>query len=221
MRVSDVRIPGKFKRFGSLEIKELGADVELVVMLGPNGSGKSSVFDAFLQWARGKGRPQRHGFPGDYFDSETGIYGTPEVILHDGDGSAPAEPLGPLVHVRTAHRNTPAVLGDSIRKQPEFRRRESFDRMVETDDTLGEHYQRLVARFVPVLSKLGSGDAAQDLETIRADLAPVQDSLTLVLPHLRFTGVRECYVGWFLLFHQGQYPRIPLREPLWGREGYL
>ena len=39
MRVSDVRIPGKFKRFGSLEIQELGADVELVVMLGPNGSG--------------------------------------------------------------------------------------------------------------------------------------------------------------------------------------
>ena len=47
MRVSDVKIPGKFKRFGSLEIQELGADVELVVMLGPNGSGKSSVFDAF------------------------------------------------------------------------------------------------------------------------------------------------------------------------------
>ena len=48
MRVSEVRIPGKFKRFGSLEIQELGAEVELVVMLGPNGSGKSSVFDAFL-----------------------------------------------------------------------------------------------------------------------------------------------------------------------------
>ena len=117
MRVSDVRIPGKFKRFGSLEIQELGADVELVVMLGPNGSGKSSVFDAFLQWARAKGRRQRSDFSNDYFDSEMGIFGTPEVIFHDNDASDLSEPLGPLVHVRTAHRNTPDVLADSIEKQ--------------------------------------------------------------------------------------------------------
>ena len=59
MRVSEVRIPGRFKRFGSLEIQELGVGVELVVMLGPNGSGKSSVFDAFLQWARAHGKTRR------------------------------------------------------------------------------------------------------------------------------------------------------------------
>ena len=63
--------------------------------------------------------------------------------------------------------------------------------MVETDEALGEHYQRLVASFVPVLSNLESGDAARDLETVRATLAPVQDSLTRVLPHLRFTGLGD------------------------------
>ena len=72
-----------------------------------------------------------------------------------------------------------------------------FDRMVETDDSLGEHYQRLVARFVPVLSNLESGDAAQDLETIRAYLAPSSR-----LPHARVTalefhGARGCYSGRF------------------------
>ena len=72
MRVSEVRIPGQFKRFGSLEIEELGADVELVVMLGPNGSGKSSVFDAFLEWARNQGRDRSTNFSNDYFDSEDG-----------------------------------------------------------------------------------------------------------------------------------------------------
>ena len=191
MRVSEVRIPGQFKRFGSLEIEELGADVELVVMLGPNGSGKSSVFDAFLEWARNQGRNRSTGFSNDYFDSETGIYGRPEVILHASDASGYSEPLGPLVHVRTAHRNTPDVLADSIVKQPDFRRREPIDRMVETDASLGEHYQRLVARFVPVLSNLDSGDAAADLETIRAYLAPVQESLTRVLPHLSFTSLGD------------------------------
>ena len=80
---------------------------------------------------------------------------------------------------------------DSIQKQEDFRTSQSFDRMVETDSALGEHYQRLVARFVPVLSNLESGDAVQDLETIRAILAPVQDSLTRVLPHLRFTGLGD------------------------------
>ena len=63
--------------------------------------------------------------------------------------------------------------------------------MVDTDATLGEHYQRLVARFLPVLSNLESGDAARDLEAARAILAPVQNSLTRVLPHLRFTGLGD------------------------------
>ena len=191
MRVSEVRIPGKFKRFGSLEIQALEVDVELVVMLGPNGTGKSSVFDAFLEWARAQGKRRRSNFSNDYFDSETGTFGTPEVILHDDSTSGSSEQLGQLVHVRTAHRNTPDVLSNSIRKQEDFRRRNPLDRMVETDAALGEHYQRLVARFVPVLSNLESGDAVQDLETIRAMLAPVQDSLTRVLPHLHFTGLGD------------------------------
>ena len=191
MRVSEVRIPGKFKRFGSLEIQALGVDVELVVMLGPNGSGKSSVFDAFLQWARAHGRPARRSVSNDYFDSETRTFGRPDVILHDSDASGRSEPLGPLVHVRTAHRNTPDVLANSIQKQEEFRRRNPLDRMVETDAALSEHYQRLVARFLPILSNLESGDAVRDLETVRAMLAPVQDSLTRVLPHLGFAGMGD------------------------------
>ena len=191
MRVSDVSIPGRFKRFGSLEIRGLGVDVELVVMLGPNGSGKSSVFDAFLEWARSQGKRRRINFSNDYFDSETGTFGMPEVILHDSNASEPSEPLGPLVHVRTAHRNTPDVLANSIQKQEDFRHRNPLDRMSETDAALGEHYQRLVAKFLPVLSSLESGDAVRDLETIRATLAPVQDSLTRVLPHLRFAGLGD------------------------------
>ena len=191
MRIADVKIPGKFKRFGSLEIQGLGADVELVVMLGPNGSGKSSVFDAFLVWARAQGRRSTRGVSNDYFDSETGTFGMPEVILHDSSASGSSEQLGPLVHVRTAHRNTPDVLTDSIQKPRDFRSRNTFDRMVETDSALGEHYQRLVARFLPMLSNLERGDAVRDLAAIRATLKPVQDSLTRVLPHLRFTGLGD------------------------------
>ena len=191
MRVSELRIPGRFKRFGSLEIQALGFDVELVVMLGPNGSGKSSVFDAFLVWARALGRQRRGRISNDYFDFQTGILSTPEVTLHDSDASVTSEALGTQVHVRTAHRNTPDVLVDSVKKQQDFRRRNSLDRMVETDTALGEHYQRLVARFLPVLSNLESGDAVRDLETVRAALAPVQDSLTRVMPHLRFTGLGD------------------------------
>ena len=191
MRVSEVSIPGRFKRFGSLEFQELGVDVQLVVMLGPNGSGKSSVFDAFLEWARTQGKRRRNNISNDYFESETGTFGRPEIKLHDSEASGSSEPLGPLVHVRTAHRNTPDVLANSIQKQEDFRRRNPLDRMAETDDALGEHYQRLVARFLPLLSNLESGDAVGDLESVRAMLAPVQDSLTRVLPHLRFAGLGD------------------------------
>ena len=201
--------------------RTLGADVELVVMLGPNGSGKSSVFDAFLQWARAHGRPIRRSVSDDYFDSETRTFGRPEVILHDSPSSGRSEPLGPLVHVRTAHRNTPDVLANSIQKQEEFRLRNPLHRMVETDAALSEHYQRLVARFFPILSNLESGDAVRDLETVRAMLAPVQDSLTRVLPHLGFAGMGDPTSEGSFYFTRDETRKIPLRESLRRREGRL
>ena len=188
MRVSSITIPGRFKRFGSLEIKSIGPEVELVVMLGPNGSGKSSVFDAFLQWARTQGRESRDSVARNYFDSQTGDFGQPAVEPH---GSNTEGRPGPLVHVRTAHRNTPDVLTRSVNRQNDFRARASIDRMTETDSALVEHYQRLVAKFLPVLSNLDSDDAPRDLASIRAELARVGDALTRVLPHLRFAGLGD------------------------------
>ena len=117
MRVSGVKIAGPFKRFGSLEISSIGSEVDLVVMLGPNSSGKSSVFDAFLEWARHRGRPAQRHIPGVYFDSETGTPSAPQVTMHDSVDSAAQ--LGSLLHVRTAHRNTPDVLAETVEKQPE------------------------------------------------------------------------------------------------------
>ena len=194
MRVEQLHIPQAFKRFGSLNITGIGADVELVVMLGPNGSGKSSVFDAFLQWARRHGRQRRITIPGVYFDtdsvaSDMGLSGGVEVVVHL-NALGPIGEHGRRLHVRTAHRNTPDVLADIVRRQQEFSVASRFDRMVDTDDALGEHYQRLVARFLPVLTNL-DGDAARDLERIRDQLVPVQESLTRVLPHLRFTGLGD------------------------------
>ncbi|MCY3644703.1 MAG: hypothetical protein OXG41_14070, partial [Acidimicrobiaceae bacterium] len=63
--------------------------------------------------------------------------------------------------------------------------------MIDTDAALREHYQRLVTRFLPVLSRLDSPDSAADLKEIRDQLVPVQDSLTRVLPHLRFAGLGD------------------------------
>ena len=157
-------------------------------MVGPNGTGKSSVFDAFLQWARYYGKPTRRGVNNEYFESQGGRFAQPEIELHDSEAG---HEVAPMVHVRTAHRNTPEVLADSVQKQREFRSRYSIDRMIETDAALVEHYQRLVARFLPVLSNLESEDAAGDLDAIRNELAPVGRALTRVLPHLRFSGLGD------------------------------
>ena len=188
MRVSLLKIPKTFKRFGSLEITGLGPEVELVVMLGPNGSGKSSVFDALLVWARQTGRPQFQIFPNEYFDSEGGLFGTPQIELHPSPG---ASQPGSQLHVRTAHRNTPDVLSSAVQKQKKFDQDARLDRMIETDAAMAVHYQRLAAGFLPMLANLDGRSVSEDLEEIRGRLAPVQDSLTRVLPHLRFTGLGD------------------------------
>ena len=155
-------------------------------MLGPNGSGKSSVFDAILQWARQQGRPNRGNITAEYFDSQTRSYAHPEIVPHQGHGDGP---MGTQVHVRTAHRNTPDVLTNSIGKQQDFRSEARISRMTESDAALVQHYQRLVAKFVPVLSNLESKDASRDLADIRAELAVVGDAVNRVLPHLSFAGL--------------------------------
>ena len=191
MRISSVKVPGTFKRFGSLEIPSIGADVELVVMLGPNGSGKSSVFDAFLQWGRSKGRRARTNIPPTYFDAGGTAVVNPEITPHvDPSGAALKRP-GARLHVRTAHRNTPDVLVKAVQKQDAFDSTPHLDRMVETDSVLSEHYQRLIASFYPLFAKLDSDDLAADIATIRQRLTPVQESLTRVLSHLRFTNLGD------------------------------
>ena len=188
MKISRVSIPNRFKRFGSLEIDSIGDKVDLVVMLGPNGSGKSSVFDAFLQWSRSQGRPGRRNIPPTYFDSQQGMVATPEVYLHEASNH---DASATQVHVRTAHRNTPDVMVSSIERQKTFRSRATIDRMTDTDAALGEHYQRLVTGFLPVLTKLDSEDVPEDLAAIRGKLARVRDATQRVLPHLRLENLGD------------------------------
>ena len=83
------------------------------------------------------------------------------------------------------------MLANAVQKQANFRERTSLDRMADTDAALSEHYQRLVARFLPVLSNLEDDSAADSLEAVRAALKPVQESLTRVFPHLHFAGLGD------------------------------
>ncbi|MCP4083812.1 MAG: AAA family ATPase [Actinomycetia bacterium] len=191
MRVSKIAIPAPFKRFGSLDIDDLGAGVDLVVMLGPNGSGKSSVFDAMLEWARHRGRQRRQNVPSAYFSADTSSVGSPEIVFHEDGSTPPPEQPGSRLHVRTAHRNTPDVLTNAVQKAQKFGTTSRFDRMIETDTALAEHYQRLVASFLPVLANLDGPDAAGSLDEIRGRLAPVKEALTRILPHLQFTGLGD------------------------------
>ena len=191
MRVSRLLISNTFKRFGSLEINSLAESIELVVMLGPNGSGKSSVFDAFIHWGRQIGRPGRRSVSATYFNTGVSSFGVPEVDIHESSLSQTGTPIWNQLHVRTAHRNTPDVLTDSLQHPKEFGANTRVDRMIETDQALREHYQRLAAGFLPILANLDNSNAAQDLEKLRGRLAPLQEALNRVLPHLHFTGLGD------------------------------
>ncbi len=191
VRVKSIAVAGQFKRFGSLRIDGIAPEVDLVVMLGPNGSGKSSVFDAMLEWARTQGRQRRTNVPIEYFSSDASARGAPALDFHEDQPAGGAAQRGARLHVRTAHRNTPEVLTNSVQKSPKFGTTSRFDRMVETDTALAEHYQRLVSGFLPVLADLEGETASASLAEIRGRLAPVQEAITRILPHLSFTGLGD------------------------------
>ncbi|WP_419552019.1 AAA family ATPase [Candidatus Poriferisodalis sp.] len=190
MRIEGMQIDGPFKRFGSLRMSSISATTELVVMLGPNGSGKSSVFDAFLSWARDHGRAARGRISDTYFNAEATAVGRPQLKFHESEADADGTPVGRRIHLRTAHRNTPEVVTNEVQKVNKLGESNRLDRMIETDSALREHYQRIVSRFLPILSRL-DGDASDDLQEIREWLAPVQEALIRVLPHLEFTNLGD------------------------------
>jgi energy-coupling factor transporter ATP-binding protein EcfA2 len=141
MRIASVHIRN-FKRFTDLEIRDIPQTAKLVVVVGPNGCGKSSLFDAFLQWYRGK---VGFGFDGDmlYYrkHSQDAFQWNESVTISLHDSASPRK--GSL-YIRTAYRNDPDFAINSVNRPDDPSQNIRIERAIQNDQAVSGNYRQLI-----------------------------------------------------------------------------
>lgn len=143
----------QFKRFTDLTIENIPSTVRLVVLVGPNGCGKSSLFDAFKVWHlyKGYGNGSDNVYANKLQPSESNFKNAYDLVNLEFHDLNTGTDNHSIFYFRTAYRNEPSVKSSGIKQIGSPTANANTKRMVDTDETVGENYQRLVAK---TLSKL-------------------------------------------------------------------
>ena len=150
MKLKSAKIK-KFKRFVDLTIHGLPSNANVIVLLGPNGCGKSSLFDAFQRKLKvnqfyGMSEELRRYYqratPGAAAESD-------DVALqfHDSNPTTP-DALKKSLYVRSAYRHDPSFRGTTIEQQGDVLDRHAVRRLIDTDQTVRNNYQRIIWRLL-------------------------------------------------------------------------
>ena len=182
MRLKSVRIR-HFKRFVNLSINRLPAEARLVVLLGPNGCGKSSLFDAFQKHLKVE---RLFGLNDEllrYYRRKT-----PEDVLQEDDVSLEFHNRNPSsedeikrsLYIRSAYRHDPSFQNTAIQQQNDVLDRHSVRRLIDTDQTVQNNYQRIIWRLLREATTPGLstdkimantiGDLQQSMRTVFEDI---------------------------------------------------
>ena len=168
MRIKEIKIQ-HFKRFTDLTICSIPETAKLVVLVGPNGCGKTSIFEAFNHWYRYRGFS--HGSDNTYY-LKTGeittefesnwLHDVVNVTAHDCPLTTQSEIHGKF-YFRTAHRNEPDFMTQSLSRQNNPADNIRFNTLMETESTVSENYQRIVS-----LTLSNVYDTSYDNESVKA-----------------------------------------------------
>ena len=182
MRLKSARIR-KFKRFVDLTIHDLSPDAKLIVLLGPNGCGKSSLFDAFQRRLK---VDQFFGMSDEweryYRRAKSESVAESDEVDLEFHGSNPTSEgdLKKSLYVRSAYRHDPSFRDTTIRQQPDVLDRHAVRRLIDTDQTVQNNYQRIIWRLLGKVTTPGLttddivadtiGDLQRSMEVVFGDI---------------------------------------------------
>ena len=187
MRLKSARIK-HFKRFVDLTIHNLPTDAKLIILLGPNGCGKSSLFDAFQRSLK---VAQFYGMSDEfrrYYQRATseGVAESDDVSLefHGGNPTALID-LKKSLYIRSAYRHEPSFQNTTIQQVPDVLDRNAVRRLIDTDQTVQNNYQRIIWR---VMRKMTTPGLTTD-SIIKDTIGDLQKSMRIIFGDVRLDAL--------------------------------
>jgi len=195
-----------FKRFSNLTIDGLNETTKLVVLIGPNGSGKSSIFDAFKLWGSINGIPS-----GNYDEKYHHKYGSELVQSWNQKVNIEFhEELPPsnnekkkLFHIRSAYRNDPDFTITNLSKVGSALDAPKIEKMIDTDRSVSDNYQRLVSNTVDSLFQVEEDEMT--VRELREKLiGKVRESMNNIFDDLTLTSLGHPLKDGTFYFEKGE-----------------
>ena len=186
MKISEIKL-AKFKRFKDLTVSGLPETAKLVVLVGPNGCGKSSLFDAIYAHAQWLGRinTQRTNYydrASDLSADATGSSKSVSISFHNTHPNT-RDDWEKAVYVRSAYRNDPSFVVETLGKVGSALKEQRFHRMIDNDQVASKNYLRLVSQALE--GAFESMDGSKTLDNFRDEiLADIRNAVQLLFPGL-------------------------------------